>query len=58
MTNTTFKIGAEVSLAMSGEKGKIIGKAEYESYPDSFMVRYVAADGRQCEGWFEAPALK
>lgn len=58
MSKVTFKIGDAVALAMSGESGKVIGKAEYESWPDSFMVRYVAADGRQCEGWFDAEALK
>lgn len=55
----TFKhaIGDHVKLALSGERGAVVGRAEYEHLPPAYLVRYVAADGRQVEDWFSASAL-
>lgn len=58
MNKFQFEIGADVALSMSGEQGQVIGRAEYAHQPPQYFVRYVAADGRQCEGWFEAQALR
>ncbi|EFF76068.1 hypothetical protein [Achromobacter piechaudii] len=57
MSNFKFEIGAEVHLAMSGEKGVVVGRAEYEAMPPNYFVRYVAADGRLTDGWFEGQVL-
>lgn len=52
-----FNLGDNVRLEMSREKGRVIGRAEYENNPPSYFVRYVAADGRQVQDWFNADAL-
>jgi len=57
MSAFKFEIGAAVKLALSGETGSVIGRSEYQAMPPQYFVRYVAADGRQAEGWFEAEAL-
>jgi hypothetical protein len=51
-------IGAHVELAMSKEKGRVIARAKFETGVRQYLVRYLAADGRQTEGWFESDALR
>jgi hypothetical protein len=46
-----FELGEKVKLALSGETGQIIGRAHYTNSDPSYLVRYVAADGRQIETW-------
>jgi hypothetical protein len=55
-----FKLGDRVSLKMSDEQGFVIGRAEYEKGVDvnRYYVRYVNADGRQVESWFDATAIE
>jgi hypothetical protein len=53
-----MEINQNVQLALSGELGVIIGKATYRDLPDSYLVRYVAADGRQVQDWFENSAIE
>lgn len=53
-----FSLGEAVTLAMSGEVGKLIGIASYLEQPDSYFVRYVTATGHQEEAWFAAGALR
>ncbi|MFT4118705.1 hypothetical protein [Bradyrhizobium sp.] len=57
MNQWEFSLGEDVHLSMSSERGQVIGRAEYSDLPASYYVRYVAADGRQCESWFNASAL-
>lgn len=54
---TGFGINTAVEMALSGERGIIIGVAEFAESPMQYYVRFVAADGRQCEGWFNREAL-
>lgn len=51
-------IGAHVELAMSKEKGRVVARAKFETGVRQYLVRYVAADGRQVEGWFESDAVR
>lgn len=53
-----FNIGQRVELAESGERGTVIGRAEYQDQPPLYLVRYRAADGRQTEAWWAVSALK
>lgn len=57
MPTFKYSLGDQVKLALSGERGSVIGRAEYEHVPPAYFVRYVAADGRQVEEWFSASAL-
>jgi hypothetical protein len=58
MTMFEFDMEAQVKLVVSGEKGVVIGRAQYAFGNENlFLVRYVAADGRQVEGWLAGSAL-
>lgn len=48
------KLGADVSLILSTERGQIIGRAEYTDQVPSYLVRYVNAQGVQTEAWLRA----
>ena len=52
-----FKLGDRVKLAMSEERGSIIGRAHYLEADPQYDVRYVAADGRMVEGWLSETAI-
>lgn len=47
----------DVSLDMSGERGIVIARAEYLHGENQYLVRYLAADGRQVESWWNESAL-
>lgn len=47
-----FSIRDRVKLALSGEAGIVVGRAQYQAAENGYLVRYVAADGRQVETWF------
>lgn len=53
-----FELNEKVALVLSGERGVVIGRAEYTHRPHWYQLRYVAADGRQVEDWFEGNALR
>lgn len=59
MTKTVFthELGAKVALALSGEKGVVVARLESAESSPQYRVRFVAADGRQCEDWFTDPAI-
>ncbi|WP_254363484.1 hypothetical protein [Pectobacterium carotovorum] len=42
-----------VAVGVSGEQGNVKGRAEYETYPNSYYVHYLAADGKATERWFD-----
>lgn len=57
MNKFEFELDQNVAMKLSGEKGQVIGRAEYSARPNVYWVRYVAADGRQCESWEDADAV-
>lgn len=58
MNTFVFELNEAVRLEMSGEHGRVIGRAEYAHVPPQYLVRYVAADGRQVEEWFDSTAIE
>jgi hypothetical protein len=46
-----FELGAFVMLKLSGEKGEVIGRAEYATAQNAYYVRYLDAHGCQREDW-------
>lgn len=52
-----FDLSQPVKLALSNERGLIIGRAEYANQPNQYLVRYVGADGCQVECWHSADAI-
>lgn len=53
-----FRLGDRVKLAGSNETGDIIGQARYTYSNPSYLVRYVAADGRLVEAWWNEDAIE
>lgn len=53
-----FEMGATVTATLSGETGKVIGRAEYDKSESAFLVRYVAADGQQRTSWLSESELR
>lgn len=53
-----FDMGATVSLKLSGETGHVIGRAQYDVGDNDYRIRYLAADGRQCDSWWQESAIK
>lgn len=60
MTTKTFALmlGQAVALALSGEKGIVVGRAEYDNSEDGYYVRYVDANGCQQSEWFGESAIE
>ena len=52
-----FDMGDRVRMAESAEVGTIIGRAEYLTSENSYLVRYRAGDGRQTECWWGESAI-
>jgi len=53
-----FDLGSSVKLQASDEAGTVIGRAEYTTAENSYLVRYKAADGRAVEAWWTESALE
>lgn len=47
----------QLATLISGESGEIIGRAEYTTGQPSYMLRYVAKDGRLTEAWWTEDAI-
>lgn len=47
-----------VEIAISGEKGEVIGIAQYVDLPTQFYINYKSADGRATKDWFFESELK
>lgn len=52
-----FKLNAQVRISASGERGQVIGRAEYVNAEPSYYIRYVAADRKALESWWSEGAL-
>ena len=52
-----FKLGQQASIAVSGETGQIIARAEYTTGTNSYLLRYKSADGRAVEAWWNEDAV-
>ena len=53
-----FQLQQRVAISVSGETGVVIGRAEYTSSENSYLVRYKSADGRAIEDWWKEDALE
>lgn len=53
-----YPLGHKVLIAVSGESGDVIGRAEYTTSEVSYLVRYRAGDGRAVEAWWQEDALE
>lgn len=47
-----FKMGATIVIYLNGTKGEIVGRAQYESAQDDYLVKYLNGNGDLCKTWF------
>lgn len=52
-----FDLGDRVHMTESAEVGTIIGRAQYQTSENTYLVRYRAGDGRQTECWWGESAI-
>lgn len=52
-----YDLDQKVDIVGSHEHGKVIARVEYVSSDPSYLVRYLAADGRMVESWWDENAL-
>jgi hypothetical protein len=57
MNQFSFDLGATVTIVNGSENGEVIGRAEYNTAENNYLVRYVAGDGRAVEAWWGESAL-
>lgn len=53
-----FELGQKVKISISGEAGEVIGRAEYTHSNPQMQIRYLAADGRAVESWWDQEAIE
>lgn len=53
-----FELDQLVIIRVSGETGRIVGRAQYTNRWVSYLVRYKCADGRGVEAWWDEDALQ
>lgn len=52
-----FRLGLIVKIKCSGEEGEVIGRADYVTSEDHYLIRYKGADGRAVETWWGESAI-
>ena len=57
MSEFDFDLGDDVKLSLSGESGIVIGRADFAESDSQYYVRYLSANGRQVEDWWNANAV-
>ena len=57
MNKFLFHMNQAVKIAVSGEEGVVVGRAEYDTAENNYFVRYRSADGRAIEQWWSESAL-
>lgn len=58
MSPFKFHLHQIAKIAASGEQGEIIGRAEYTTAENTYLVRYRAGDGRGVQQWWDESALE
>lgn len=60
MTQKTFafSLGQNISITASGETGTVIGRAEYATSENTYLIRYKAANGLATEAWWQESAIQ
>lgn len=57
MKEFKFSLGQQVVNSVSDEAGEVIGRAEYTTSENSYLVRYRAGDGRAVDSWWQESAI-
>ncbi len=51
------ELGQLVQVTISGEKGQVKGRAEYQNDANQYYIHYLSADDRAVNAWFEEGEL-
>lgn len=57
MSVFNFELNQPVEIDASGERGRVIARAQYVNGLETYYVRYRCADGRAVEQWWDVDAL-
>jgi hypothetical protein len=57
MNSFVYELEQPVVILLSGREGKVIARAQYLRYPNSFQVEYVNGHGDVATGWFDTSEL-
>lgn len=57
-TDFIFDLNQKVELIDSGECGHVVGRAQFLSSDNQYLIRYAAADGRQVQEWWDEVAVQ
>jgi hypothetical protein len=57
MRSFLFNLNQKVRLIDSQEHGTVVGRAEYSSDENRYLIRYKAGDGRLTEVWWNESAI-
>jgi len=52
-----FGLGDTATIAVSGETGTVIGRADYLENENNYLLIYQAADGRAVKQWWKQSEL-
>lgn len=52
-----FDLSQAVMIEISGERGTVIGRAEYANSENTYFIRYKNAEGLAVESWWSESAL-
>lgn len=58
MSAFKFDLGELVRIRVSGERGHVIGRAEYLYVENQYCLEYKAADGRAVVDWWNEASLE
>lgn len=53
-----FELGASAAIAVTGEAGTVIGRAQYIENENNYFLLYRAADGRATKQWWKESELR
>ena len=52
------KLNDVVTVTVSGERGHVIGCAQYTNHGPQSLIRYRASNGRAVEAWWDNDAIE
>jgi hypothetical protein len=53
-----FDLGGSATIAVSGESGTVIGRAQYLENENNYFLLYRSADGRAAKQWWKESELQ
>jgi hypothetical protein len=58
MSDFQFGLDQRVAITVSGERGHVVGRAQYCHGENQYLVRYKSAEGCAKQVWWEESSLE